>query len=150
MSNIVPQRYRRRSRYNSDQESLTEQCHKDKCRIQNILARHVATGVLDHVNQTRGLWEDMTLAPDFTEAQNIVASAMSMFENVPSHIRDAMNNDPATYMEFMQNPENIEEIEEFGLDSSHLTPPEVTPDPSTPAIPETPSPATPDVQTPPD
>lgn len=122
MTNITQQRYRNRKTAISfkDSPSMTEQCHKDECKIQNIMRKYKKTGVLNHVSQYQGTYMDMATAPDYTEAQNIIAEAKSMFETVPSHIRTQFNNDASQYLDFMQNPENRKEIEALGLDASHL------------------------------
>jgi len=52
--------------------------------------------------------------------QFIISEAKSMFETVPSHIRAKFGEDPAQYLAFMQDPNNIEAIEALGLDASHL------------------------------
>ncbi|AXL14595.1 internal scaffolding protein [Microviridae sp.] len=118
MSNVI--RPRRVAKSFKDTESMTEQCHKDEVSIQNIMRKHRQTGVIQHVAQYQGQYMDMVNAPDFHEYQNILAEARSMFETVPSHIRKDFDNDPQKFLEFMQNAENIEAIEEYGLDASHL------------------------------
>jgi len=101
-------------------ESMTEQAHRDEVKIQNIIAKHQKTGLLNHVSKYEGTYSDMASATDFTEAQNIIAEAKSMFETVPSEIRAIFDNQPEKFLDFMQNQENIESIEEMGLDASHL------------------------------
>lgn len=101
------------------EETLTEQHHRDDCRIDSILKKYAQTGVITHVNRAKGTYGDFS-APDYQEAQNIIAAAKSLFEDVPAHIRLQFNNDPAEYIEFMQEPTNKQAIEELGLDASHL------------------------------
>lgn len=103
--------------------SMTEQCHKDEVCIQNIMRKARKTGVLNHVAKYQGEYSDMSNAVEFHEAQNILAAASSMFETVPAHIRKDFHNDPSEYITFMQNPENRERIEKYGLDASHLPKP---------------------------
>lgn len=100
--------------------SMTEQCHKDEVKIQNIIHKHKTKGILTHVNEYKGTYGDFANAADFHQAQNVIAEAMSMFETVPATIRAVFDNDPARFLDFMQNQENIESIEEMGLDASHL------------------------------
>ncbi len=124
MSNITPERYRRRSTISFVGEiSMTEQCHKDEVCIQKIMQKYKKTGVISHVSAHVGTYMDYANIPDYTEAQNIIADAKSMFESVPSHIRDDFDNSAALYIEFMQNPENREKIKAYGLDTSHLPAP---------------------------
>lgn len=108
-----------------DSESMTEQHHKEEVNIHNIVRRHRETGLVSHLAKYQGQYMDMTDAPDFYAAQSIIAEANSMFETVPATIRSDFDNDAGKFLAFMQNPENRERIEEYGLDSSHL--PEVAP-----------------------
>lgn len=101
-------------------KSLTEQHHKSEVKIQNIMKKHQATGLITHTSQYAGEYSNMVNAPDFMEAQLVIAEAKSMFESVPAHIRKEFANDPAQFLKFMQDEENREKIEAFGLDTTHL------------------------------
>lgn len=104
----------------SKAKSLTEQSHRDEVKIQNIIKRHQTTGMVTHLNHRQPLYQDFTNAPDFYKAQKIIADANSVFEEVPAKIRQQFNNDPGKYLEFVQNPDNREEMENLGIDSSHI------------------------------
>ena len=107
------------------QKTMTEQCHKDSCDMHVILKKFEKTGILEHVSKHAGTYNDYINAPDFREAMTLLAEAEQMFETVPAKIRKKFGNDPAEYLEFMQNPENYEAIKEMGLDPSHLPKPEI-------------------------
>ncbi|AXL14625.1 internal scaffolding protein [Microviridae sp.] len=111
---------------------MTEQAHADEVKIQNILRKYRDRGVVQHVAVHKGTYMDMIDAPDYQEAQNQIAAAKSLFETVPSHIRKDFENNPSKFIEFMQNPNNREAIEAYGLDSSHLpsNEPKSTPTPN--------------------
>lgn len=116
----TPEKYKRSVGITFTEESMTEQCHADEVKIQNIMKKYRDTGVIEHVNQYQGMYSDMINAPDFAEAQMQIAEAKSMFETVPAHIRSDFDNDPQKFIAFMQEPENVEAIQEYGLDASHL------------------------------
>lgn len=101
-------------------ETMTEQQHAETVSMRNILHRARRSGMIDHVNSYKGEYMNMINAPDFIEAQRQIAAAASMFETVPAHIRADFYNDPAQFIDFMQNPENRDAIEEYGFDTSHL------------------------------
>ena len=103
-------------------ESMTEQSHKEECDIHNILRKFEKTKMITHVSQHAGTYGDYVNAADFQTAQNVIAEARSMFETVPAHIRELFSNDAAEFLDFIQNDENREEMEELGFDTSHLTP----------------------------
>lgn len=104
----------------SDSPSLTEQHHADSVNIHNIVRQHAETGIITHINNKQPVYADLSSAPDFIAAQNIIANARSHFEEVPSQIRKQFDNDPAQFLEFISNPENKTALDELGLDSSHL------------------------------
>lgn len=101
---------------------LTEQHHKKDCDIHHIMKRFEETGILNHVAQYEGQYANFLDAPNYQEAQNLIAEANSMFETVPAKIRAKFANDPGQYVSFMTDPANIAEIEALGLDAEHLKP----------------------------
>ena len=109
----------------NNEPTMTEQHHVEETSIRNIMRKYHDTGLVSHVNEHAGTYMDMINAPDFYEAQCAIAEAKSMFETVPSRIRQDFDNDPGKFLDFIQNPENKDKIEEYGLDSSHL--PELPP-----------------------
>jgi phage internal scaffolding protein len=101
-------------------EGLTEQCHRQSCDMHHIMKKHQETGLINHVNQYKGRYDEMPNDLQFHDAMNVIATANSMFESVPSHIRAEFDNSPALFIKFMQDPQNKDQIEKMGLDASHL------------------------------
>lgn len=89
-------------------ESMTKQSFKDSCEINNILAKYNKTGVIEHVNQHSGDYKFAT-SLSFTEAQQMVAKAQSMFNELPAQARARFENDPAKFLAHFENYENTEE-----------------------------------------
>lgn len=96
-------------------DGLTEQHHKEACDIYSIIKRADRTGLLDHVNATQGHYGDYTEVNEYQEALNIVIHAQDSFSALPAHIRKRFGNDPGEYIEFVTNPENLEEMQKLGL-----------------------------------
>lgn len=92
----------------------TKQSFRDECDINTIMARYMATGVLPMPNQLEARYADVT-GIDYQNAMEVVADARSMFENLPSKIRDRFQNDPAQLLEFVHNEVNHAEAVELGL-----------------------------------
>lgn len=98
-----------------DPVSKTKQSFKDECDINVIMRRYEATGILPGMERMAGArYVDCTGA-DFQAAQMLVASAKSMFNELPSRIRDRFGNDPQKLMEFLEDGRNLEEARELGL-----------------------------------
>lgn len=92
----------------------TKQSFRDDCDINNIMARYMKTGVLDHVRAEVAQYGDVSGA-DFQGALDLVAGAKSMFHSLPSNIRTEFENNPAKFFEFMENPANAQRAREMGL-----------------------------------
>lgn len=105
---------RERVTLNCPEPTRTEQHHKDQVEINNILAKYERTGVIDHRNKYEGQYNDLA-AYDYQENMFKIAAANTMFEELPSGLRARFNNQPAQFLEFVQNPRNREEMIELGL-----------------------------------
>lgn len=92
----------------------TEQAHKDQCDINKIIARYDKTGLITHISKFEGRFGDLSGA-DFTEMAQQVAHAKSMFEELPSSIRNRFDNDPGKLLAFMDDEGNRDEAIELGM-----------------------------------
>ena len=95
-------------------DARTEQCHRDECDINKIIATYDRTGVLTHVNNFEANYADLT-GLDYQTMLNTVANANSMFEGLPSEIRKQFDNDPSQFITFMDDENNNEQMYEMGL-----------------------------------
>jgi len=105
-----------------EQPSMTEQHHKKDCDIRHIMRKSQQTGMVTHLAQYEGRYMDLANRPDFERSQQIIADGKTAFETVPADIRDRFHNNPAEWIEFMQNPDNREEMIELGFGDEHLPP----------------------------
>jgi len=94
--------------------SRTKQSFKAECDINTIMAKYQSTGQLPQLNLGNPQYEDTT-GYDFQEAAQLVASAKSQFNELPSSIRQRFKNDPAEFLHFTSNPNNRQELAEMGL-----------------------------------
>lgn len=123
-------------------ESLTEQSHKDQCDINKIIDRFKTTGSLRHVNAMDGVFDEKLelTGLDYKQAVDIAMNAEKAFGKLPSGIRNRFDNDPGKLLDFVNNPENIEEGRELGLIAPAPSAPAPAPQEPVPA-PQEPSPA---------
>lgn len=95
--------------------SRTHQSFKDECDINVLMARYMATGVLpDSINSQEARYLDAS-ETDFQSAMQLVAGASSLFNQLPSSIRNRFQNDPAQLLTFLQDESNRPEAERLGL-----------------------------------
>jgi len=105
---------RKRVQLKKDLSNPAQQQFKEECDINNILAKYQQTGILEFTNNNQARYGDAT-SIDFQQAQNIVANATAMFDSLPSSIRAEFENDPALFLDFVDNPENRDKAIEMGL-----------------------------------
>lgn len=95
---------------------LVEQSHQAEVNINNIVKRHG----MDLIQKTALLnaplmqWDDVT-GNDFQEAMFKVTKAQQTFDQLPSQLRKQFDNNPAKFLDFVQNPDNKEKMVEYGL-----------------------------------
>jgi len=94
--------------------SLTKQSFTEECNINNIMKKYQKTGAIDHVNKHEASYGYAT-SDDFQTSLEIVARGRDMFNELPSSIRTKFDNDPAKFLDFVQDNKNIKEMQELGL-----------------------------------
>lgn len=101
--------------YKDDSPSLTKQSFKDECDINRIMSKWEKTGVIDHVRQIQGQYGDFTDVKDYRSALDAVIQAQDAFDGFPAELRARFSNDPALFLDFVQDPSNMEEMIKLGL-----------------------------------
>ena len=74
--------------------SRTKQAFREECNINKIMAKYQKTGIIDHLNKYEGRY-DMADGETFQEAMNLITDAQTMFNDLPSSIRNEFENNPA-------------------------------------------------------
>lgn len=99
---------------NFGKRSMTKQSHKDECNINKIVNKYMRTGQIDNLMKNPPNYMYCT-SETFQESLNIIDTAQKMFDDMPSQIRNKFENDPAKFLDFVQNPENLNEMRSLGL-----------------------------------
>ncbi len=107
--------------------TLTKQSFKKECDINNIMAKFQRTGAITHVQKNQQNY-GFASALTFTESMNIVAKGQSMFNELPSSIRTKFDNDPAKFLDFVQDESNADELVELGLANAPPFDPDKSPE----------------------
>lgn len=95
--------------------SRAKQSFAEESEINNIMAKYEKTGLISHAAKHAGAYVDLPAHDEFVDAMNQVATANSMFEELPSGMRSRFRNDPAQFLDFVGNPDNEEAMIEMGL-----------------------------------
>jgi phage internal scaffolding protein len=96
-------------------KSLTKQSFKNECDINNIMKQYSNTGTFPNVNQREPIYDDFENNLDYHAAFNFVMDAQKSFYNLPSKLRSEFDNDPAKFLLFTNDPENIPKMKELGI-----------------------------------
>ncbi len=94
-------------------DGLTEQHHKDTCDINKILAQFMETGIMPKTNANPQYGDVSDV--DFTQMQNQLATAKTLFEELPEQVKARFNNEMHTFLHFAENPDNLPELVDMGL-----------------------------------
>lgn len=94
--------------------SLAQQHFKDECDINNILRQFNITGLLPEAPLSPR-YGDFTGVGDYHTALNQVIAAEDEFMSLPANLRARFENDPAQLIDFLENPENLNEAISLGL-----------------------------------
>jgi len=106
-----------------------QQNPKDECDINTIVERFKLTGQLP-TNVRMPTSGDFTDVPDFQQAMDAIVNARLAFQAMPAKVRSRFHNDPAEFVAFCDEPDNLEEARKLGLVPAKEHVP--TPDPKTP------------------
>lgn len=108
----------------------TQQHFKDDSDINNIMARFISTGLMDYVQTHEPQYGDCT-GITFENAMDTVVRAQNLFDALPAEWRKRFQNSPEVFLDFVQDPDNLEEAIKMGLATRR---PVVKPQPTTPAV----------------
>lgn len=93
---------------------FTKQEFKDESDINILLARYQSTGEIPNLNERAPQYLDVT-GHDYQEHMNVIAGAQTLFNELPSLLRNRFENDPALFLDFTSNPDNVPEMQKLGL-----------------------------------
>lgn len=93
--------------------SRTKQSDAEGCDINNILRGQAQPMIRDNP-----IFGDFADAPSYHEAMNLVRFAQEQFDSLPAQARARFNNDPETFLGFVNDPKNEKEMIELGLASA--------------------------------
>lgn len=90
-------------------DGRTQQCHKDQCDINKIMARFAVTGTISHVNKYQGMYADFSDF-DFLEQQQRLDAGRDVFAALPAEVRREFKEDPQAFFDFVNDPDNQEDL----------------------------------------
>ena len=92
-----------------DPDLGAQQHYKEECDINNILKKYVKTGMVTHVAANEGRYADFSEVGTYHEALQRVLG-------LSPEVREFFEHDPAVFLDFIIDPENLDQIQELGLE----------------------------------
>ena len=107
----------RRPVVRTDPKKGAKQSFKDECDINNIMAKYRKTGLVSHVQRNQGRFVDVSeVGSSYQEAIHRVRSANEFFMGLPAEVRQRFKNDASAFLDWIADPANRKEVEEYGLE----------------------------------
>lgn len=94
--------------------SRTKQQFAEECDINTIVRRFNLTGALP-TDVRVPQYADFEEAIDFHTSMNAICLAHEAFDQMPSDVRYRFGNDPGVFVDFCNDPANVEEMIKMGL-----------------------------------
>lgn len=102
------------SELHNPEHALTEQSHKSSCDINLILAQFIETGLMPNIKNPNPQYGDVSDI-NFQDIQNQLATAKTLFEELPEHVKGQFDNEPFKFLQFAENPDNAQALIDMGL-----------------------------------
>ena len=95
-------------------KSLTKQSEAKATDINVIMARYEKTGVIP-VSKRQAFFADVSTVADYRSVIERVRAVSEYFMEQPAELRAEFENDPAVFLDFISDPQNVGELRELGL-----------------------------------
>lgn len=96
--------------------TMTQQQFADECDINNIVRSAVKTGNTQiFTPDQRAVYLDCSYSGDYQSAVEFINTVDDDFYSQPAKLRDAFDNNPDKYAQFVLNPANFDKAVEMGL-----------------------------------
>jgi hypothetical protein len=100
--------------FKSDMPSMTKQEFKDDADINVIMERFGVTGVLPPL-PLQPSFGDFSDIGNYQDVQNKLLAAERSFMSLPSEVRDRFGQDPLAFSNFATDPQNVDQLRDWGL-----------------------------------
>jgi len=93
-------------------DGKTQQHFTEGCDVNNIIAQYAQTGVDVHADRATNQRFGYATSTSYLEAMQNIAEINSAFAELPSKDRSQFDNDPAQWVESLEEPETIDEVDD--------------------------------------
>lgn len=119
MADVIPFRTaygpRNRVSFATSGKTKTKQNFKDESDVNNIMKKFERGQLIEHTAKYQGQYGDFLAGGDYHAHMDAIRAADEAFLTLPAEIRSKFHNDPAEFLSFAQDPDNIEALQDLGL-----------------------------------
>jgi len=115
-------------------KSRTKQSFMDETNINNILKKYDRETMEQQMLNNPGNFIDLPSGLDYQTALNMAINARDAFNALPGTLRANFQNDAKIFLDFMEDPENEEEIVEMGLREPQIVQEDISAPPEPPTV----------------
>lgn len=110
----------KRVKMHTEGPSRTRQEFKNECDLGLIVRRFMKTPEgLQALRNAQGYlnarFEDVSNIPDYRDALELIKRSEAVFEALPAILRSRFQNDVASFLDFVDDPKNLDELRSLGL-----------------------------------
>lgn len=105
-----------------DTPSMTRQEFVAECDINILMAHYEKNAILPPQNRKEPQYFDASEVPDFRDSLDMAREAHEAFMRVPAQLRKELDNDVYKFVEYCQDPQNIEVLRKYGLAAPEKVP----------------------------
>lgn len=122
-----------RTAVDCSQGGMTKSEFKADCDVNLIMKKYVRNGVIDHVANVEAIYGDFDYA-NYHEFMNQAIAAEEAFLELPAKARKYFENDPANFLQYMNDNPDADLLRELGL-TNRWAEPDVVPEPMPEGVP---------------
>lgn len=98
----------------SNDPGVTDGSQAAELDVNQIIRRAQKSGILPGVDAER-VYADVSSSKDYHSALNLILNANEQFMSLDAELRAKFDNDPAKFLDFANDPKNVEKMIEYGL-----------------------------------
>ena len=93
-------------------DGLTKQGFKDSTDINKIFAKAANGQTISHLAKYEGVYGDFSDIGDLLESNERLQKGMTIFQELPSEVRNEFKNDAGAFFKFVNDPANVNRLAE--------------------------------------
>lgn len=111
----VPYTAHSRCSFHFTQSSMVRPEFQKESDINDIVKNYSSDNLLYNNPSRKPHYGDFSSTNDYLSACDLIDSVNDYFDSLPSNLRDRFANDPSNFLDYINDPKNLEEASKLGL-----------------------------------